>query len=90
MLAEYKTKTNIGVGIGILIQIVARTLINDAQEISVMIGFALLIVGAGFFLYGCISYSRGKGHHGGWGILGLLSIFGLLILFFLKDKHKEN
>ena len=33
---------------------------------------------------------RGKGHHPAWGILGVFSLIGLVILFFFPDRHKEG
>ncbi|MGD9159653.1 MAG: hypothetical protein PVG39_14665 [Desulfobacteraceae bacterium] len=87
MLAEYKTKTNIGVGLGIIAQILGRFLANNEGVIS-LFGLLLQIAGAVLFIWGCCMYSKGKGHHGAWGLLGLLSIIGLIILFFFKDKHK--
>ena len=89
MLSEYKKKTNIGIGLGILLQISGKASSNGGDS-SLIIGELLILVGAGLFIWGCVSYVKGKGHHGAWGILGLLSIIGLIILALFPDKHKET
>ena len=88
MLSEYKKKTNIGVGLGIITQIIANVVSAGGGEWDMIIGGLLGFVGTVFFIYGCISYAKGKGHHGAWGILGLFSIIGLIILVLFPDKHK--
>ena len=91
MLAEYERKTNIGVGIGILIQFFGRVLLgpDDSVGSAPLFGILLVFVGSALFIWGCMCYSKGKGHHRAWGLLGLLSIFGLVALFFFTDKHKK-
>jgi hypothetical protein len=87
MLPEYKTKTNIGVGIGILFQIVGRVVssMNDALALP---GLLLMIVGLVFFIWGCMNYAQGKGYSMWLGLLGLLSCIGLVVLVLLPDRHK--
>jgi hypothetical protein len=46
-----------------------------------LLGTALLIVGLGF-------YAKGKGHHFAWGLMGLLSIIGIIVLAILPDRNK--
>ena len=86
MLAEYKTKTNIGVGLGILLQLAGRLV--SRNEATALVGFILILVGVVFFIWGCMNYAAGKGHSKLLGLLGLLSCIGLLILIFLPDRHK--
>ena len=86
MLAEYKTKTNIGVGVGILLQLIGR-LVGSNEAIAV-VGYVLILVGVVFFIWGCMNYAAGKGHSNWFGLLGFLSCFGLIILIFLPDHHK--
>lgn len=87
MLVEYKKKTNIGVGLGILTQIVGRGLIAGGDA-GAILGFLFLLGGAVLFIWGCCSYAKGKGYHDAWGFLGLLSLIGLIILVCFPDKHK--
>jgi uncharacterized membrane protein len=92
MLSEYKRKTNIGVGIGLVLQIIGNVLAGPGDAIgrAPLIGFFLLLIGLGFFIWGCMSYSKGKGHHPAWGLLGLLSIIGLIVLVLFPDKYKNK
>lgn len=90
MLAGYKKKTNIGIGLAIAVWIISGGLLyilgNDSMENL----RAVQGLGAILFVYGCYCYAKGKGHHGAWGILGLFWIFGLIGLCFLPDKHKVS
>ncbi len=88
MLPEYKTKTNIGVGSGILLQIAGRTLSGPVDAGPAGIGGLLILAGLVPFIWGCCMYAKGKGHSGAWGLLGLFSIIGLIILVCFPDKHK--
>lgn len=89
MLAEKKTATNIGVGLGILLQIVGQVLSYQYQGSGMAtVGLVLALVGAVFFIWGCWNYAQGKGYPGVLGLLGLLSCIGLLILVILPDKNK--
>ncbi len=84
MLSEYKTKTNLFIGIGLVLQIVAKYVIGgDIGSLGALIGGILVVIG-------CCYYAKAKGHNGAWGLLGLLSLIGLLILVAFKDKCKEQ
>jgi hypothetical protein len=89
MLSTYKRNTNIGVGIGWIIMAGAGGVVR-AQPPMPLAAAALYLAGATLFLWGCVQYARGKGHSGWWGALGLLWILGLLVLFFLPDRHKAG
>jgi hypothetical protein len=55
---------------------------NDALSAILFIsGYFLLI-------WSCWLYAREKGYSGAWRLLGLFSLLGFVILFFLKDKSK--
>jgi len=85
VLPEPKRNTNIGVGIGIVLQIAGRVLSNDGMN-----GIGSIVILAGFvlFIWGCGQYAKGKGYSPWFGLLGLLSIVGLIVLVFFKDKHQ--
>ena len=87
MLAEYKRKTNIGVGLGILAQVVGYVLTSFGGAGAVF-GWSFLVGGTVLFIWGCWSYAEGKGYDGAFGFLGLFTIIGLIILACLPDKHK--
>ncbi|MGI0134172.1 MAG: hypothetical protein ACREBW_04360 [Candidatus Micrarchaeaceae archaeon] len=88
MLAEYKTKTNIGVGLGIVAELVGNFLLDPTSRAQAVLGAVIILVGFVMFIWGCVQYAKGKGHSGWFGLLGLVSIFGLLVLVFLPDRHK--
>jgi len=86
MLKEYKTKTNVFIGVGLILQIVGLTgagLLGD----TVMLQLIRVVAGV-LFITGCVYYSKGKGHSGAWGALGLLSLIGLIILVCMTDRNK--
>ena len=86
MLPDKKRNTNIGIGIGILLQIISRLSAESLGTIALGIG----LVGTIFFIWGCFNYAAGKGYSKWLGLLSLLYIFGLLILVIMPDKHKQK
>lgn len=92
MLQRYKTRTNVGVGLGVASQGVGAYMMETegGNDVKVVVGMALFLLGFGFFLFGCISYAAGKGQNRALGLLGLLSCVGLLILVALPDQHREG
>lgn len=86
MLSQYKRNTNIGVGIGVLLQVAGRMM---AERGTPDIGLIVALVGVVVFIWGCGQYAKGKGHSVWFGALGLLSIIGLIVLAVMPDKHKD-
>ena len=86
MLPEKKRNTNIGIGAGILLQIIFKV----SQASLGQIAWAIGIAGTICFIWGCFNYAEGKGYSKWLGLLGLLSIFGLIILVVMPDKHKQK
>jgi hypothetical protein len=89
MLPHKKTKTNIGVGIGIVLQL-SKFILVSMGYVSPTSGLIIELIGIVFFTWGCMNYAEGKGHSKWLGLLGLLSCIGLLILIFLPDRHRES
>jgi len=91
MIKEYAKKTNIGVGFGIIAQIIGFYLSYYAH-IGIILWTAAILIWGGILLmmWGLWNYSKGKGYHGAWGLLGLLSIPGLIILALFPDRKKEK
>jgi hypothetical protein len=89
MLPDKKTKTNIGVGLGIVLQL-SRFILVRQGIITPDLGSLIWLLGVLVFVWGCMNYVEGKGASKWFGWLGLLSLIGLLFLFFLPDRHKDD
>ena len=87
MLREYKRNTNIGVGIGWLLSVFANVM--HKQNYPPIMVLPVFVAAAALFLWGCSQYAKGKGYSGWWGALGLLYLIGLVVLVFMRDRHKE-
>ena len=87
MLAEYKTRTNVGVGLGIIFLSIKLLLSKSGYETPLLFS-VLQLAGIICWLVGLSAYAKGKGHHGAWGLLGLLSLFGWIVLALMPDKNK--
>ena len=90
MLPEYKRRTNIGVGLGLILQMIGRGLSESGGSLQAILGLLMILVGGFFFIWGCTQYAKAKGRSGWFGALGLLSLIGLIILVFLSDQNKES
>ena len=88
MLPEKKTNTNIGVGVGILLQIAGSVVVLEVPSLA-LVGRTLSLVGLLFFIWGCMNYAEGKGYSKWLGLLGLLSCIGLIVLVILPDNNKS-
>ena len=99
MIAKYNKKS-LTLGIpGLLIQITCILLNNmlaakaKNDGIAPSAGLALLLslgafVGVILLIIGLCFYAKAKGYSPVWGLLGLLSCIGLLILAVMPDKTK--
>ena len=90
MLSEYKTKTNVGVGLGLTASIIARFVLMPKGGAYATAGLFVLIPGMALFIWGCCCYAKGKGLHPALGLFGLLSIIGLIVLVCLPDRCKDG
>jgi len=96
MIAEYRKKSNIGIGGGIVAGVAGRVLMAvssgsaDAPPSTALIvlGAIIAIAGAVLYFWGCVQYCLGKGQSGWLGIVGILGLIGLIIMIFLPDKTK--
>jgi dipeptide/tripeptide permease len=102
MIPGYARKSLV-VGIpGLVIQagcVAARNslLIAAAQNPSASLSTGTLIllqigtfIGSVLFIIGLCFYAKAKGYHSAWGLIGLLSCIGLLILALFPDKTKNQ
>lgn len=84
MLADYKTKTNLFIALGLVLKVLGNLIARS----SPLIGWMIAAVGGVLFIMGCCFYAKAKGYHGAVGLIGLLSCVGLIVLVVLPDKHK--
>jgi len=90
MVAEYQKRSNVGIGIGIGTQILGKAIMGTAGATALGVcGAVLAIAGAVLFIWGCCQYAIGKGYSGTTGLLGLLSVFGLIALVVIPDRRKK-
>lgn len=86
MREEYRRNTNIGVGLGFVLQLIARLVLMPQGGALAMLGILVAVLGTISFIWGCWNYALSKGYPGYVGLLGLLSCIGLIILVLLPDK----
>ncbi len=96
MIREYQTKTNIGIGLGLLLGLSGRVLmLRNAAEHGgngglYAVGSAMSVAGMLLAWWGCWNYARAKGYSGWLGLIALIPCIGLLVLILLVDKAKEQ
>jgi hypothetical protein len=89
MLAEKRKKTNIGVGIGALLQI-AGFFLAEISDTGAMLGLVLIVLSIPVFIWGCMNYVEGKGHSKWIGLVGLAGVIGLIVLIGLGYKDSDG
>lgn len=92
MNPKYRKNTYIGIGLGGVVSALSGAIIKgfgEKMSVGGIILFTILSLGgAGFYLWGCCSWAKGKGYQVFYGfLLGILNILGLLILLLLPDKY---
>ncbi len=89
MAPEYKTRANIGVGIGIILQLAGflafRAGVGGPQVVPL-----LFLLSVPVLAWGCMSYAAGKGRSKWLGLVGVLGIFGLAVLTAIPDQHEGH
>lgn len=58
------------------------------QSIFLFINPFIVLLGTILLIVGLAYYSKAKGHSGWFGLFGLLSWLGIIVLIALKDKYK--
>ncbi len=90
--ARYYKKTNIGVGSGMLLQILGAVVFTAFENGGSAVNIASLMMIGGLFLFvwGTSNYVLAKGRSPAWTLLGFGWLLGLIILVFLKDRSIES
>ena len=86
-----KNNAYIGIISGFILQIVG-ILVKSPIGIGMNDALSAILFISGYFLliWSCWLYAGEKGYSGAWRLLGLFSLLGFVILFFLKDKSKQD
>ena len=97
MIAHYKTKANMGIGIGLILQFGSVGLMVMLSSGGSKLGptdvaaiLAARFIGLVAMIWGCCMYAKAKGYSAGFGALGLLNLIGLIVLACLKDQCKDG
>ena len=89
MLPEKRTKTNVGVGVGALLQLSGLFLARIGGA-TALVGLILILASLPVFIWGCMNYAEGKGHSTWVGLVGLAGIIGLIVLILLPDQQQDG
>lgn len=90
MLPGKETKTNVGVGIGVLLQLAGFFWARTGDPASIIGGVVLILVSIPVFTWGCMNYAEGKGYSKWVGLIGLAGIIGLIVLVVLPDQDPHG
>ena len=85
MIASLQKKATPFLGLGLLVQVGGSFL----REINWGLTLACIAIGAALLVVGCMYYAVGKGYRRELGLLGLLSVFGVIALIYMPDKEKD-
>ncbi len=89
MLTTNKKSVYTGISSGFILQIVG-IFVESPIGMNDALSAILFISGYFLLIWSCWLYAREKGYSGAWRLLGLFSLLGFVILFFLKDKSKQD
>jgi glycerol uptake facilitator-like aquaporin len=70
---------------GLILQIAGNVMMRsgpDKEGVGLLVG----IIGTALLMGGLMMYARAKGRSPAWGLMGLLSIIGLIVLAMLEDR----
>lgn len=102
MVVRYRSKFWKVFGLTMLLSILAAILMfrviyligknpdPEAAWILIAIGLLLAILANVFYFWSHYLLAKAKGYSGWLTLLGLINLFGLLILFILPDKRKHG
>jgi hypothetical protein len=92
MVAELSKKSNKFLLLGFFIWMGGNITqgVYASNPTAVFLGWLVVLVGIGLFVYGCMFYAQAKGQNKWLGLLGLANLLGLIILFALPDNNKAK
>jgi hypothetical protein len=89
MPAVHRTKANLGVGFGLVLQL-AGLFLPFSLEIPGLAGPVLVVASLPPFVWGTMSFAEGKGYPRQFGLAGILGLVGLVCLMLLPDQNEET
>jgi len=90
MIASLQKKATPFLGLGLLLQIGGYMVpVVFFREFNWGLTLACFAIGAALLIVGCMYYALGKGYRRELGLLGLLSVFGVIALIYMPDKEKD-
>jgi hypothetical protein len=87
-IERFKTRTNLGVGIGIVSMFVGGGIAQQESEM-LLAGVAASLGGWALVLWGCVNYMRWKGYSGWFGLFGYLLLIGIVILVCFPNRRNQ-
>jgi len=91
MIASENRKSLLIGGSGIILQTVGWIAINSTKDPGTAALYrTVLLVGTVLLIFGLAFYAKAKGRHPAWGLMGLLSLIGIIVLGCLKDLAPEG
>lgn len=83
MIARYNN-LSLALGVpGLIMQIAGNLMRSNPENAST--GLAVAVIGSVLLIVGLALYAMAKGRSPAWGLMGLLSIIGLIVLAMLQD-----
>ena len=87
MLNEYKLRINLAVGIGFFMSLVGSVMANGRiGQDFLLAGKIVSVLSIPIYIYGLSMYAKAKKRYWAWGLLGFFNLFGLIMLYFLRDN----
>ncbi len=88
MIAEKATRASIGVGIGVVLNVIGFLLLSAADPVR-LLGPIVIVLSIVALVWGCANYAEAKGYTKWLGALGVAGLLGLVVLALLPDRHSQ-
>lgn len=77
----------VGVAIAIVLPLFGNMDPVRRQSLMPVIMLSILFLSKALFIWGCMDFAHGRGHHRGWGLIGILGLIGFGILFLVCEDR---
>jgi len=76
---------------GMILQFAGTYMLRDEglEEAQALTALVMVVVGTLLSVMGLAFYAKAKGHSAAYGLLGVMGIFGLIVLGSLKDESGD-